>query len=148
MEFRLITDEEYPEVVELLAAAFPEKSRDWIDGALDSEHMHEAVHGLFVEGQLVGTLTYGRIYSETWEGNGYIRFCAVYPEHQRQGLGTWMVTQALDDLKGQAGCDSVFLGILREDIVGQAFWKMFGFEGYGEDDAHLYYGLQFAKTGQ
>lgn len=74
------------------------------------------------DGQLVGTILCGH------DGRrGYIHHVAVHPNHQRQGIATQLVNQALTTLQA-VGINKCHLFIFGENETGIAFWQNTGWQ--------------------
>lgn len=157
MDFHKIQPSDFQAVVDLLDTVFP-VSRAFIERDLREIQKHPKangeIHGLWVDGELVGTATYGAIYGSpssqpdgAWDGQGLIRYLAVHPEHRRKKYATWIIKKAIEDIK-QVGSPCVAVSVLAEDIMGVKMWKDFGFEYYGtqkqdEYGTHHSYALWF-----
>ena len=144
MDFQKIQSSDFEAVVDLLDKSFP-VSRAFIENDLRKIQKHPKangdIHGLWIDGTLVGTATYGSLYDhpssqpdgEAWEGEGLIRYLAIHPEHRRKGYATWIIKKVIKDLK-QIGSPCVAISVLAEDQVAVKMWEGFGFKQY--DDAH------------
>ena len=142
MDFQKIQSSDFQAVVDLLDSAFP-VSRAYIENDLrEIQNQPKAngdIYGLWVDGELIGTATYGSIYGKTssqpdgeaWDGEGLIRYLAIHPEHRRKGHATGMIQKALKDLKA-VGSPCVAVCVLAEDTVAVKIWEGFGFEKYGD----------------
>ena len=140
MDFHKIQPSDFKAVVDLLDTAFP-VSRDFIERDLreiqKNPKANGEIHGLWVDGTLVGTATYGALYDfpssqpdgEAWEGQGLIRYLAIHPKHRRKGYATWIIKKAIEDIK-QVGSPCVAICVLAEDTVAVKMWEDFGFKYY------------------
>lgn len=57
---------------------------------------------------------------------GYIYHTAVSPDYQKQGIGTQLVSKAINALK-QIGINKVALVVFDNNIDGNTFWEKQGF---------------------
>ena len=142
MEFHKIQLSDFESVVDLLDTSFP-VTRDFIERDLreiqKNSKANGDIYGLWIDGKLVGTVTYGAIYgvttsqpdSEVWEGEGLIRYLSIDPKHRRKGYATWIIKQALKDLK-EVGSPCVAISVLAEDTVAAKMWEDFGFKNYDD----------------
>ena len=144
MDFQKIQSSDFEAVLNLLDSAFP-VSRAYIENDLrDIQNQPKAngdIYGLWVDGELIGTATYGSIYGKTssqpdgeaWEGEGLIRYLAVHPEHRRKGHATRMIQRAIKDLKAVGSpCVAVGVWVSAENAVAKKIWEDFGFQEYAD----------------
>ena len=158
MDFHKIQSSDFQSVVDLLDASFP-VSRAFIESDLKEVQKEPKangdIYGLWVDGELVGTATYGSIYGatssqpdeEAWEGEGLIRYLAINPEHRRKGHATWIIKKVIEDLK-EVGCPCVGISVWVQDTVTVKMWEDFGFQKYNdtftdEFGTHQSYALWF-----
>ena len=158
MDFHKIQPSDFQAILDLLDTAFP-VSRAVIERDLKEIQKHPKangeIHGLWVDGELVGTATYGAIHGSTssggddevWDGEGLIRYLTIDPKHRRKGYATWIIKKAIADLK-QVGSPCVAVSVLAEDTVAVKMWEDFGFEYYDthtrdEYGTHHSYALWF-----
>ena len=132
MDFHKIQSSDFQSVVDLLDTSFP-VSREFIEKELKETLKHPKangeIHGLWIDGTLVATATYGACYGEDWNGEGFMRFLAVHPEHRRKGYATWIIKRAIEDLK-QVNSGCLAISVLAEDTVAVKIWEDFGFKYY------------------
>ena len=142
MDFHKIQPSDFQSILDLLDKSFP-VSREFIERDLreiqKNPKANGEIHGLWVDGILVGTATYGALYGKTssqpddeaWDGEGLIRYLAIHPYHRRKGYATWIINKAIKDLK-ELGSPCVAVSVLAEDAVAIKMWEDFSFEKYGD----------------
>ena len=144
MDFQKIQPSDFEAVVDLLDTAFL-VSRDFIERDLKEIQKHPKangeIYGLWVDGELVGTATYGACYGKTssqpdgeaWDGQGLIRYLAIHPNHRRKGHATWIIQRAIKDLKAVGSpCVAVCVWVSAENTVVRKIWEDFGFQKYDD----------------
>lgn len=142
MDFHKIQDSDFEAVVDLLDMSFP-VSRAYIERDLKKTQKHPKaqghIHGLWVDSELVGTVTYGACYDKDtgWDGEGCIRYLAVHPEHRRKGYATWIIKKCIENLK-QLNSPCVAVAVLAENKVTIKIWENFGFKYYDTHDQDEY----------
>ena len=148
MNFHKIQPSDFQAVLDLLDTSFP-VSRAFIERDLKEIQKYPKangeIHGLWIDGMLVGTATYGAIYDfpstqpdgEAWDGQGLIRYLAIHPNHRRKGYATGIIKKAIQDLK-EVGSPCVAVSVLAEDQVAVKIWKDFGFEYYDTHEQDEY----------
>ena len=142
---------EFEDILDLLDICFP-VPREYIHNHLkESEsapRKYGSVYGMWVDGDLVGSVIYGAIFddAEGWNGEGMLRYLAVHPSHRRKGYARRIIEKSILHLQ-QLNCPCVAITILSKNKVALQLWKSFGFEYYGKDEQvdgmHHYYVLWF-----
>ena len=140
MDFRKINDSEFESVLDLLDDAFP-VTRDYIEKDLRIAHADPKasgdIYGLWIDGELISTATYGACYGipfendlgQEWNGEGCMFYLAVAEKHRRKGYAKWIINRAIEDLKA-VGSPCLAVCVLEEDEVSMHLWESFGFECY------------------
>ena len=135
MDWKVIEPTEMDEVVDLLDASFP-IDKDFIKRELaeigDPPHENIKIHRLRIDDELIATATYGQYFDDSWNGESYIRFLAVHPEHRRKGYATWIIQKIMDEIQA-LGSPCLCLSVLKSDSVCADMWKRRGFELYDTD---------------
>lgn len=57
---------------------------------------------------------------------GYIYYTSVHPSYQKQGIGSALVKNSLEELK-KAGISKVSLVVFKNNLAGNGFWEKQGF---------------------
>ena len=57
---------------------------------------------------------------------GYIYHTSVHPSYQKQGIGSALVKNSLEELK-KAGISKVALVVFKNNLTGNTFWEKQGF---------------------
>ena len=152
IDFRKIETSDFDAILELLDNSFP-VNRERIEKDLKEIQKNPKsegeIHGLWIDHKLVGTATYGACYhkDDGWNGEGFIRYLAIHPDHRRKGHATRIIKKAIAYLK-EVGSPCVAVSVLAEDKVVVKIWEDFGFEKYGdistdEYGTHQSYALWF-----
>lgn len=155
MDWKVIDLTEMDEVIDLLDVSFA-VSRDVIKRdlaeTLSNPRENGKIHRLRLDGKLIATATYGSIFDgESWNGESYIRYLAVHPDHRRKGYATRIIQKIMDDTQA-VGSPSIYVSVLQSDSISADIWKRLGFELYdtsaGEEDpdkydVHDYYAYHF-----
>ena len=58
--------------------------------------------------------------------HGYIYHTSVHPSYQKQGIGSALVKNSLEELK-KAGISKVALVVFKNNLAGNTFWEKQGF---------------------
>lgn len=99
----------------------------------DIWHPEERVNNTLiatVNGKIVGVCTYGPARRKNYVGYGEIYSIYVLPEFQHQGIGQKLFQSALNIL--QKDFNKFYLIVLKDNLIAQAFYEMFGFESTEE----------------
>ena len=143
MDWQPIELSELDAIVDLLALGFPIK-REQI--AYDMKKIWEdqtgegVIHRLKVDGELVGTATFGRLYThgsepkgQDWEGESIIRYLTVHPDHRRKGYAKWIIQRIIRH-SYITGSPCIAVSNLSTDEVGHKIWESFGFTQYNTNN--------------
>ena len=133
MDWKVIAYTEMDEVIDLLDVSFPVR-RDVVKRDLAkiwaNPRENGKIHRLRLDGKLIATATYGQIFDgEFWNGESYIRYMAVHPDHRRKGYATKIIQKIMDDTQA-VGSPSLNVSVLQSDSVCADIWKSHGFELY------------------
>ena len=138
MDWKVAKPSELDEILDLLDTSFP-VSRAYIQNSLkeilDDPESNSEMHRLKVDGnQIIGTATYARVYGKSesgavWNGEGYLRYWAIHPDHRRQGYGMQILNKVMDDLK-DAGAPCLCLSVLGSDRICRELYERLGFQHY------------------
>jgi len=148
MDFRKIETSELETVVDLLDASFPigrERIARDLKEILKNPRANGTVYGLWLEGVLIGTATYGALYgvpssqpdATAWQGEGLMRYLAIHKGYQRKGYATMIIKKAIADLKKES---SPFLcvAVLAEYEIGVRLFEKLGFQYYETFETDVY----------
>ena len=124
---------EVNEVIELLDVSFP-VDRDYIERAVAGILSDPGKDGQLyrlrsIDGDLIATVTYGQVYGDGWDGESFIRFLAVHPDHRRQGHAAWIIKKIMNDVQA-CGSPCVAVSILQSDKIAVGLWERRGFSVY------------------
>ena len=132
MDWKVIEPTEMDEVVELLDASFP-VDEDYIKRNLAefaaASRANGGIYRLRIDGELIATATYEQCFDDGWNGESYLRFLAVHPEHRRKGYATWIIQKIMDETQA-LGSPCLCVSVLNSDSVATDIWKRRGFEIY------------------
>ena len=152
MDWKVIEPTEMDAVVELLDASFP-VDKDYIKRDLAefaaAPRENGGIYRLRNDGELIATATYEQCFDGDWNGESYLRFLAVHPEHRRKGYAAWIIKRIMDDTQA-FGSPCLCVSVLKSDNVAAAIWKRRGFElydtttcenypEYGPHDSYVYW---------
>ena len=162
MDFKAVNPtntEEVSEVIELLDVSFP-VDRDFIEREVTKSLASPEKDGQLyrlrsVDGDLIATVTYGQLYGDGWDGETFVRFFAVHPDHRRQGTCAWIIKKIMDDAQA-CGSRCVVLTSLQSDKIAAGIWERRGFTVYatqpceeypenGQHDCYVYWIPQEGK---
>lgn len=76
--------------------------------------------------KIIGVVSFGPARQHKYDGYGEVYSLYVLPKYQHQGVGKSLFQAALDILKQQF--EEIYLIVLRDNLIAQAFYEMFGFE--------------------
>jgi Acetyltransferases len=76
--------------------------------------------------QTVGVVSFGPARRQKYSGFGEIYSLYILPQYQHQGIGQKLFQTALDILEKEF--QQVYLIVLKDNLIAQAFYEMFGFE--------------------
>lgn len=76
--------------------------------------------------QTIGIVTFGPARRKKYSDFGEIYSLYVLPQYQHQGIGQKLFQTALNVLEKQF--QQIYLIVLRDNLIAQAFYEMFGFE--------------------
>ena len=140
MDFRKIEPSDFENIVSLLDASFP-IGRERIDRDLreirKNPRANGHTYGLWLDGVLIGTATYGACYGyqdnqpggEEWQGQGAMRYLAIHKDYRCKGYATWIINKAIADLK-EASSPCLCVAVLAEDKIGVSMFESLGFQYY------------------
>lgn len=101
------TDDMLPDWVELLDKVFAGYTIDRIRYFLDSQQWHSnRVKLIQKDGSLVA-LSVAWYEVTLWPRSGHVLWVAVLPEHQRKGIGSYLLSQTLHHFSGEGLRDAV-----------------------------------------
>ena len=153
MDWKIAEPDEMQAVIDLLDMSFP-VGKAYIQKSLAAETEIET-YRLRVDGELIATATYGQCFAdEGWNGESYIRFLAVHPDHRRKGHASRIIQKIMDEMKA-AGSPCVCISVLSADVRLAQMWKRRGFELYSAEvvkdqpnnQSHDYYVYWLNKQG-
>ena len=132
---------EIKEVIELLDVSFP-VDRDFIErevaGILSDPDKDGQLYRLrSSDGDLIATATYGQLYGDEWDGETFVRFFAVHPDHRRQGHAAWIIKKIMSDAQA-CGSRCVALTSLQSDKIAAGIWERRGFTVYATQPCEEY----------
>ena len=140
MDWKVIEPTEMDEVVDLLDASFP-VDKDYIKRELAefaaAPRANGGIYRLRRDDELIATATYEQCFDGDWNGESYLRFLAVHPEHRRKGYATWII-QKIMDATHALGSPCLCLSVLQSDSVCADMWKRRGFEIYDTQPCEHY----------
>jgi GNAT superfamily N-acetyltransferase len=132
MDWKVIEPTEMDAVVDLLNISFP-VGKDYIKRELAefaaASRDNGGIYRLRIDGELIATATYEQCFEGDWNGETYLRFFAVHPEHRRKGYATFIIQKIMDDAEA-LGSPCLCLSVLSSDSVCTGIWKRRGFELY------------------
>ena len=141
MDFRKIEHSDFENIVNLLDDSFP-IGRAQIDSdlreILKKPIANGNIYGLWLEGVLIGTATYGACYGfqdnqpggDEWQGQGAMRYLAIHKDYRCKGYATWIINKAIEDLKKESGSPCLSVAVLAEDEIRVRMFENLGFEYY------------------
>ena len=77
--------------------------------------------------KIIGVVSFGPARRHKYAGYGEIYSLYVLPEYQHQGVGKKLFHAALNSL--EQNFEQIYLIVLKDNLIAQAFYEMFGFEG-------------------
>ena len=131
MDWKVAEPDEMQDIIDILDMSFP-VGKAYIQKSLAAETEIET-YRLRVDGELIATATYGQCFAdEGWNGEAYIRFLAVHPDHRRKGHASRIIQKIMDAMQA-AGSPCVCISVLSADVRLAEMWKRRGFEVYSAD---------------
>lgn len=145
------------EVIDLLDVSFP-VDRAYIERevtkSLSDPDLSGRLYRLRSEtGDMIATVTYGQLYGDGWDGETFVRFFAVHPDHRRQGYATWIIDKIIQASRA-SGSRCIVLACRQSNTLAAGIWKRRGFtvyrhavqpEAYPEYGLHDYYVYWFSE---
>jgi len=64
----------------------------------------------------------------------------VSPTYQRQGIGSYLLNQAIVEISKRGPLSKVWLAVLRENPVGRSFYEKYGFVHERDEGTHSQFG--------
>ena len=117
------------------AAEFQRQSREAIAARLrQQEHSPEDFTlGAFVDGQLVGTVTFVRREAEKLRHKGDIYGMYVVPQARRQGVGQALLTEAIQRALARPALEQLLLTVVETQTAARQLYASVGFVTYGRE---------------
>ncbi len=116
-DFRFALKEDVPALVRLINEAFAVEKFFKVDDRTHAEEVLKYMkRGRFLVAEDANGIN-GTVYVEAGQGRGYIGMLSVAPFHQKQGLGTRLMSAA-EEFCREAGCEFVDISVvnLREEL--------------------------------
>jgi ribosomal protein S18 acetylase RimI-like enzyme len=124
---RPVHPQDFPALVALDRAAFDPLWQNTAEAFRDAL----ANYPYFVVAELHGVVV-GYQFSSLIGGQGYLARVAVHPDHQGQGIGTRLLTEAIAFFRRE-GTRIITLNTQRDNQASQRLYRWFGFRLMGEE---------------
>ena len=148
MDFRKIEHSDFEDIVSLLDDSFPvgrERIESDLREILKNPRANGTIYGLWLDGVLIGTATYGACYGlqsnqpggDEWQGQGAMRYLAIHKDYRRKGYATWIINKAIEELRRESS-PCLCVAVLAEDEIGVRMFENLGFQYYDTFKTDVY----------